>query len=1398
MLRKLILPECIGSAFRLAVENFATNTALVHDGRDFSYAELDRLSDLLAARLKDGGVKQGSLIGIAAQSDPLTIIALVATQKIGAGYVPLPNYYPDERLRVIARDAGLHVIVGAIAALEESGLTRIDFDWTSEAAAATPIRQPACEPSAVAYVMYTSGSTGAPKGVIVPQRAVLRLVCGQDFMDLGPDERILQASPIGFDAATLEIWGALLNGGALVLPDSSTKSLRALGSMIARHEITSLWLTAGLFHAMADERPGDLARLRQLLTGGDIVSPAKVAQVMAKCPDLTIINGYGPTENTTFTCCHQILRTDVEAGVPLPIGRPISGTEVFVLDAELQAVSPGEAGELCAAGAGLATGYLGDPDLTAEKFVSAPWDPGLTLYRTGDLVRRDDDGLLHYLGRIDTQVKLRGFRIELGEIEAATEDFAGIRQAVAMARSSREDVADKMLVVWLVADAEPDEAALKAHLAARLPDYAMPSRFLRLDRLPLNDNGKVDRRALEKRALPQAQPKPCPDVTPAESAGVIEDMIVAALADVLGTNSADLDRTANFFDLGASSLHIARVHERLQSALERNFVITDFFLHSTTATLAQHLSQAPSQPQKTRPASRTGTAGTGGDTDAGHIAIIGLAGRFPGAPDVATFWEGLVSGREMISHFSPEELDVDLSKADPEGHFVNARGVMPDADMFDARHFNIPPREAERMDPQHRILLEVAQTALDNAGHDPARFPGKVGIFAGSSQNSYLLNNLMSAPGASRKFAASYPLDDFSTLFGNDKDFIATRIAYKLNLRGPAATVLCACSTSLVAVAQACDALRGGTADMMLAGGVSVTFPAHRNYKYLPDGMASADGHCRTFDADATGTVFGDGAGIVVLRRLKDALEDGDEVIAVIRGSSINNDGAEKAGYAAPSIRAQAEVIRAAQSAAGVTPREIGYVETHGTATPLGDPIEFAALRDAFTADTEDRGFCALGSAKTNVGHLDIAAGVTGLIKAALTLKHGVIPPLLHYKTPNPRIDFAASPFYPATAVTRWPRTEVPRFAGVSAFGVGGTNIHMVLEEAPVPTASVRPSCTRSRVFPVSASTPEALAAACADLGNWAAANPDADPDGVAATLRNGRGSYGYRAVLVAKDMIGLSSKISAGAPRPVAAGRRDEVAFLFPGQGAQHVGMARELFASEPVFREALGLCADLLKPELGLDLLSVIHAPDADSKANEALKNTALAQPAIFSISYALAKQWDHWSVRPDVMIGHSIGEFAAATIAGVIGLEDALKLIALRGRLMADLPGGVMVSVRAAEDALKPWIGAGLDLAAVNGSKACVLAGPADAAAEILPQIEAAGIVTSRLHTSHAFHTHMMEPALATFREALAKLTFNAPAIPIVSTVTGEWLTESEAVDPCYWADHMRRPVRFYDAV
>ena len=777
-----------------------------------------------------------------------------------------------------------------------------------------------------------------------------------------------------------------------------------------------------------------------------------------------------------------------------------------------------------------------------------------------------------------------------------------------------------------------------------------------------------------------------------------------------------------------------------------------------------------------------------------------MAGRFPGADNIHAFWQNLVDGVESISHFDEAELELRSPQAG-QPNYIKARGVLNGVETFDAGFFNMTPREAELTDPQHRVLLECAWEALENAGYDPNRYAGAIGVYAGCSLNTYLLNNLCTDRRVIEEMLAGHQMSTHPALLGNDKDFLATRVAYKLNLRGPCLAIQTACSTSLVAVVEACQSLLACRCDMALAGGVSISFPQKRGYVYQEGAMVSSDGRCRPFDAVAQGTVFGAGVGVVLLRRLADALDARDQIIAVIKGAALNNDGSGKASYMAPSANGQAEVISLAHALAGVTANDISYVEAHGTGTPLGDPIEVAGLTQAFRASTDRKQFCGLGAVKGNIGHLEAAAGVTGLIKTALALKHHLIPPTLHFQKPNPDCEFESSPFYVVSKLQEWKNGSGPRRAGVSAFGIGGTNAHVVLEEAPVSeTLGVsRPV----QLLLLSARTKTALQAAVENLASHLTKHPQANLADVAYTLQTGRRAFEHRAIVACRDAASAAetldsfdaNQVFTGPPQ----GENPPIAFMFPGQGAQHTNMGRQLYETEPVFRNTVDHCCKLLEPHLGLDLRTLLF-PETEhiEAAAQRLKDTAIAQPAMFVLEYALAQLWMSWGVQPAAMIGHSLGEYVAACLAEVFSLEDSLTLIAARGRTMQALPSGMMLAVRLPEPEVKPLLSENISLAAVNAATACVVSGPSDAIKTFQRQLGERNVGCVALQTSHAFHSAMMERILAPFAALVQRIKRRPPQIPFVSNVTGTWITDAQADDPAYWATHLRQIVRFADGL
>jgi acyl transferase domain-containing protein/acyl-CoA synthetase (AMP-forming)/AMP-acid ligase II/acyl carrier protein len=849
--------------------------------------------------------------------------------------------------------------------------------------------------------------------------------------------------------------------------------------------------------------------------------------------------------------------------------------------------------------------------------------------------------------------------------------------------------------------------------------------------------------------------------------------------EVLGT-APGLDD--NFFDLGATSLMAVQVAARLQARLGVDVPVVKVFEHPTVRALAAWLA-GENQGRVVRSIRKPRALRA--ETGIADVAIVGMSLRVPGASGVDDFWENLVHGREARREFTDAELRAagvsDALLAD--SRYVKAGAVLEDIDKFDAGFFGYSPREAEILDPQQRLFLEAAWGALEDAGHAPGRGES-VGVFAGAGANQYFAFHLASRP----DLLAS--VGDFQLNLANDKDYLATRAAYKLNLTGPALTVQTACSTSLVAVHLACESLKRGECDMAIAGGVSVHVRQEQGYLHMEGGVLSPDGRCRPFDAQAQGTPFSSGVGVVALKRLEDAIRDGDTIHAVIKGTAINNDGAGKVGFTAPSVEGQAQVIQAALSASGIAPETIGYVEAHGTATALGDPIEVAALTRAYRAQSDTVGTCAIGSVKSNLGHLDAAAGVVGLIKATLAVKHGVVPPSLHYEQPNPHLALADSPFFVAQALTPWPLTEGPRRAGVSAFGLGGTNAHAVLEAyEPV---EAEHALSAPEVLILSAKTEAGLEAATERLLAHLKRHRDTlDLADVAYTLQVGRPAFRHRRMLVVRDVedaiLALESRDPARVLTSTAAEVSPSLVLMFPGQGAQYPGMGRGLYETEPVFRAALDRCAALLQPHLGLDLREVLFGDTGD------LYKPSLAQPALLAVSYAMAALWLEAGLKPAAMIGHSVGEYAAACLAGACRLEDALALVSARGKLFEQIHGA-MLAVTLSEAELAPYLAPGVALSSVNGPRLCVAAGTEEAVAALQVRLEAEGVHCRKLPLPHAAHCELVEPMMGGLEAIAATFAWQAPRLPYLSNVTGTWITEEEVTNPHYWARHLRQPVRF----
>ena len=1383
--RNLTAPPALNHWLRAAADENPDRIALEYSEIRLSYAALSAKVHQQADLLRAAGLVPGDRLAIAATRSADTVIAILAAVEAGVAYVPLDLSYPADRLQAMLEDAQPRAVVGeadalsALKALVGPAIPSLD-------AVAGPQGQPYAAKGDLAYVLFTSGSTGRPKGVAMGDLPLRHLIQWHaEHARLGQAARTLQFAPLSFDVHFQEIFSTLACGGTLVLiPDSHRRDPALLRQALQAQSVERIFLPYVALQMLAQADEDAQAEGQPALALREVVSAGEQLQVtptiralFERLPQAVLHNHYGPTESHVVTAFELSGPPSSWPGIP-PIGTALPHVLLALRDPDTGLVSTSDTGELLLGGETLAHGYLGQAQLSAERFLDGPAGLPGRWYATGDLVSRDPKGVLTYQGRIDQQLKVDGFRIEPGDIELALMAHESVQDAAVTAPdlpgSGRQLVAHVVL--------RPGSPALaqllgpwRQWLRDRLPDYMIPVRFIALDKLPTTPSGKIDRRSLPLPAIESslaADPATLP----------VTERLRAVWQELLGLN--ELSDDTNVFDAGARSLLVMRFVGRLKQ-LGLNLSVAEVYDRPTIAGMSASLQGA------TAPARRHASTGP---QDHDGIAIIGMSVRADNAHDLDTFWDNLLADREGIRRFAPHELDASVPqdlRARP--NFVAARGVLEDADRFDAAFFGISPREATVLDPQQRLFLELCWSALENAAIDPSRAEDRIGVYAGSANNSYLPAMRLEDPELIQRHG------EFATMLASEKDYVATRAANRLNLRGPAVSIHTACSTSLVAIAQAWHALAQGQCDVALAGGVTLVVPQISGYLHVEGSMESADGRCRPFDAEASGTVFGSGGGVVVLKRLKQALADGDTVYGVIKGVGLNNDGGDKASFTAPSVSGQAEAIAMALDHAGVNARSIGYVEAHGTGTSLGDPIEIAALSRAWSRDTADKQFCQIGSIKGHLGHTVAAAGVLGLIKATLSMHREVIPGTLHYRQPNPQIDFANTPFHVQAQARAWPRGPQVRRAAVSSFGVGGTNAHVVLEEAPVQAVPEDEAAGRLNLLPLSAKSSQAVLQRAQDLARHLERHPDTPLSSVFATLTRGRQPMAHRVAVVASDAasavaalreLKVSSAIPPANPRLV---------FLFPGQGSQHPGMARGLWDQVPAFREAFEQCLTEAPADLAVKLRTwLVDAEAGNASAAASLAETRHAQPALFAVSHALATWLDSLGLKPQAMIGHSIGEYAAACHAGVLSLADAMRAVIARGQAMFEQPPGAMLAVRASGEVVGRMLPSGIELAGINAPALTVVAGGFEAIAAFAAQLEAHDIGTTRLKVSHAFHSASMDGALPPVAQALARAALSAPTIPVYSCISGAPLQAHEATDPGYWARQVRATVQFSRAV
>ena len=1380
------LELCFHQLFEQHAVNSPDSRAVSMADESLTYKELNEKANQLAHTILSYDIGVNANIVLKAERSINMLVGVLAVFKAGACYIPVDADVPENRLDFIIKDtnAALLLTCGDSSLIPEiieidtinldvDGVKIVEFSKENPSCSTVSIKK-----SDPAYIIYTSGSTGLPKGVIIEHGNLLNYLQHSIVSYMSGLSSGVVSTNLSFDATVTSLFTPLVSGAEVILVPAGSRELEHLANIIKSAQVPMLFkMTPAHLIVLGDILDNFTSNVAHcLVIGGEQLTWAVLDLWRTKIlPDGIYFNEYGPTEATVGCSVSKLTQNsqNTDNELVVSIGSPIGNTRLYVMNSSLQLMPTGVIGELYIGGDSVSRGYLKDKH--ADKFISDPFNSSSDskLYRTGDLVKWRNDGQLEFIERVDEQVKLHGYRIELSEIENVLLKDTRIKSVKVVVNR------DKTKLLAYVVATTPDNITeeLRVLLKGHLPNYMIPSAFIYLTELPLTANGKVDVKALPQEKVPESKVVDSPERTP-----VVLDDLQKIWCEILSVEHVGVD--SPFFDSGGNSMLAIEMRHKIFERLGVDISVTDIFSYPTIRGLSQFMSgttESDSSEIKIKRSVRN-------DED---IAVIGMALRFPDASTPQDYWDNLCAGKESINYFTDEEL---LNAGIPaeqfnEANYIKTGVLLEGIEDFDAEYFGFTPREVEIMDPQQRLLFECSDEALQLAGYGSRSKDNNIGVFVGVGENRYITDNLLTQS----KLWESY--DRMAVMLGNSSDFAATRISHKLNLDGPSINVGTACSTSLVAINQACSSLLDGTSDMALAGGASLHILKPEGVNVVDGGIASLDGHCRPFDSQASGARAGDGAAVVVLKRLSDALSDGDEIHAVIKGSAINNDGADKVGFTAPSVDGQVKVIKRALSNAGVEPDSIGYIETHGTGTKLGDPVEIAALKRVFSSQ-DSTNSCALGAVKANIGHLASASGIAGFIKSVFVVKHGVLPPNIHFNELNPDIDFAKTGFYLNSVKEDWQAGFTPRRAGVSSFGIGGTNAHVVLEQPPERTKQL--VSTSQQIIVLSAKSDKALQASREALGEEINRNPQQSLADIAFTLQTGREAHNYRYGVSCDSLDGLSKHLSHTLPSVKVVANRS-VVFLFTGQGSQYAGMAHDLYQQGGIFRETFDYCAQYLQPLLAQDIRECLSLQAESEDMAQRISQTSLTQPLLFSLEYALSKFWLSLGVKPTVMIGHSLGEYVAATLAGVFSLDDALSLIVVRGKLMQSAAPGAMISVALPASELKERIaGAGCSLAAINGPQACVISGDEAAIALLEQELLSQEAVVKRLATSHAYHSASMDPILPAFYEEVKKRTRNKPKMAFMSNVTGELISDEQAIDPQYWVNHLRGTVNFSQGI